>query len=53
MEGYVTIEGIAVAIPLGIGIVSLWQGDSFGWLFIGAAALIAGLLVYRTYRIYR
>ena len=50
MNGYVTIEGIIVAIPLGVGLFSLYCGDNWGWGFIGAAILIAVLLIRRTYR---
>lgn len=46
MRGYVAYPGLFVAIPLGIGIMSLVLGDSFGWYFIGAAIFMAGLFIY-------
>lgn len=50
MDGYVTYQGVLTAIPLGIGVMSLILGDNWGWYFIGAAILMAGLFIYWTKR---
>ena len=50
MSGHTTWQGIAVAIPVGIGIVSIWQGDPWGWAWVVIPLIVAGFLVRKLFR---
>lgn len=50
MRGHVDLVGIVIAIPIGLGIVSLWQGDVWGWALIGIPILVVVLHISRLAR---
>ena len=39
--------GVVIAIPLGIGILSLCLGDKFGWVLIASSILVVIIVTLR------
>jgi len=50
MKGYTNLVGVAIALPIGLGIVSLWQGYVWGWFFIGIPILVVVLYISKLSR---